>query len=106
MQPEGAGSAYSINDDGKGKLKSQKLCSNCQRKEGAANNLEVLSSGSHRDDVSQSTMAARSSKTFAEGNTSIKTGEMNATMTTIHLDEAVLCYVNTFAVPLQAVSVA
>jgi len=62
------------------------MCVNCQKKEGAAttgNNLEVLSSGSHRDDVSQSTMAARSSKTLAEGNTSLKGGEMNATMTTI-----------------------
>ena len=47
-------------------------------------NYDVLSSGSHRDDISQSTMAARSSKTYGEGNTTIRGGEMNVTMTTIN----------------------
>ena len=46
--------------------------------------MEMASNGSHRDDVSQSTMAARSSKPFSDGNnTTMKGFEMNATMTTI-----------------------
>lgn len=46
--------------------------------------MEMASNGSNRDDVSQSTMAARSSKPFSDGNnTTMKGFEMNATMTTI-----------------------
>eukprot|EP00354_Favella_ehrenbergii_P005184 CAMPEP_0170474818 /NCGR_PEP_ID=MMETSP0123-20130129/16554_1 /TAXON_ID=182087 /ORGANISM="Favella ehrenbergii, Strain Fehren 1" /LENGTH=100 /DNA_ID=CAMNT_0010744879 /DNA_START=479 /DNA_END=781 /DNA_ORIENTATION=- len=46
--------------------------------------MEMASNGSHRDDVSQSTMAARSNNPFSDGNnTTMKRFEMNATMTTI-----------------------
>lgn len=49
--------------------------------------MDMMSNGSHRDDVSVSTMAARSSKTFAESNTTMGRGlgggEVNATMTTL-----------------------
>eukprot|EP00353_Schmidingerella_taraikaensis_P002165 CAMPEP_0185598584 /NCGR_PEP_ID=MMETSP0434-20130131/82094_1 /TAXON_ID=626734 ORGANISM="Favella taraikaensis, Strain Fe Narragansett Bay" /NCGR_SAMPLE_ID=MMETSP0434 /ASSEMBLY_ACC=CAM_ASM_000379 /LENGTH=118 /DNA_ID=CAMNT_0028227619 /DNA_START=172 /DNA_END=529 /DNA_ORIENTATION=+ len=46
--------------------------------------MEMASNGSHRDDVSQSTMAARSNKPFSDGNnTTMKGFEMSATMTTI-----------------------
>ena len=31
--------------------------------------MDIYSNGSHRDDVSQSTMAARSNKNWVEGNT-------------------------------------
>ena len=54
----------------------------------SSHNYDVMSNGSHRDDVSQSTMAARSSKTYAEGNTTLRggsgAGEMNVTMTTLN----------------------
>ena len=45
----------------------------------------MLSNGSHRDDVSQSTMAARSSKILHDVR-----GEMSATMTTIDGSERAL----------------
>lgn len=59
----------------------------CRKKESGAN-MDMMSNGSHRDDVSVSTMAARSSKTYAESNTTNGGrggfgGETNATMTTI-----------------------
>ena len=86
----GPAASYSINDDGKkpGKV----LCKSCHAKEGGYSlqpgqnaNLEVLSSGSHRDDVSQSTMAARSNKTGGEGNSTMKGvgSTMNQTITTL-----------------------
>ncbi len=54
-------------------------------REGPDKNMEMLSNGSHRDDVSQSTMAARSSKILHD----VK-GEMSATMTTIDGSERAL----------------
>lgn len=71
------GPGYAINDDAKPSRGA--LCKQCLQKEGGADkNMDVMSNGSQRDDVSQSTMA-RSNKPFSEG----RGGEMNATMTTI-----------------------
>ena len=51
----------------------QQICQDCQKlkrkEEGGNQNMDIYSNGSHRDDVSQSTMAARSHKNWAEGNT-------------------------------------
>ena len=56
-RPEGADHSYAINEDEK---QQGRLCQFCLKKEGG----DMLSGGSPRDDVSQSTMAAPSNKAW------------------------------------------